>query len=59
MAAIIDDPGAAEPDQTITKNDLRMRLPQMRRDSQNEQFSASDRAFISALVLRVEAWGPN
>jgi hypothetical protein len=56
LETMVNDPGAQDADRKVAKLNLQMRLPQMRRDANDQAFSEAERRFISALIGRVEGW---
>jgi hypothetical protein len=59
LETTVNDGMAPEHARKVAKYELKLLLPQMRRDAADESFSASDRAFMLALARRVEAWQQN
>jgi hypothetical protein len=52
----VNDVAAPDDTRKVARFELKMLLPQIRRDSRDTSFGEADRAYMSALIRRIDAW---
>jgi len=52
----VNDVSAPDDTRKVARFELKMLLPQIRRDARDTSFGEADRAYMAALVRRIDAW---